>query len=90
VFRVVVVDDYHEIVPPKGWRAIELGCFPAKGASYGRYFGLYYKEKRPAIASVITSVLRKVEFGEVIHYRTGEDISMTKEEVVGEVKESLE
>jgi hypothetical protein len=88
-FKLVVVDDYHEIDPPKGWKAIELGCWPPKQDNYCKYFGIYYKDRKPSLERVFKRVCRKINFGQVEHCYTGEDVSVNKEEVFEECKQVL-
>lgn len=79
IFQIKAHDDYHEIEPPKGWRAIELGCFIPVGYGYARYFGLYYKGHRPRAELVMRSLKRTLYF----------DDDQTLEVVEYEVKEAL-
>jgi hypothetical protein len=77
--------DYHEIYSDK-YKTIELGCFPVDGC--GRYFGLFYKGRKPSVSQIAKSVLGKVSC-EARHFRTGEDISVTKQEVIEEIKAAI-
>lgn len=81
--------DYHEIEAPEGYQAIELGCFPNDDAGCCRYFGLYYKGRKPSLARVLNSLLKKVDLGEFFHYRTDNDIGITKKDLIEEVKSNL-
>lgn len=82
--------DYHKI-RSSTHKYIELGCFPSKeGWGYNRYFGLFFKGRKPALNKVLKSLKRKVDFDtEIKHYRTGLDIGITEQELENEVKESL-
>ena len=77
-------DDYHEI-ESKTNKTLELGCFVPKGWGYARYFGLFYKGKRPKRREVMSRLLKRVELGQVLHERTQENITMTEKEVKQEV-----
>lgn len=55
-FYVEHFADYHEIEGTHGYTAIELGCFPTENQQYNRYFGLFYKGRRPSL-KVILEVL---------------------------------
>lgn len=83
--------DYHEIEDTEDYKAIELGCFPPKndrsfrGGCY-RYFGLYYKGRKPAFAKVFDAILSKINldgFGFTLEEH------LTKEEAKEEVRESV-
>lgn len=87
-FRIRSFDDYHEIVA-KGLKAVELGCFPQKGYDYCRYFGLFYKGRRPSFAQVWPRLRRRIDFGPVLHGYTGDDISIDEKEVIREVKRTV-
>ena len=88
-FRISEYDDYHEIQSPNGWKAIELGCFPSKKCSYNRYFALYYKGRRPLFEKIMKSLLSKIPLEDKFHFRTGEKLNVTREDVKHEVKEML-
>jgi hypothetical protein len=87
-FTIRAFDDYHEI-HSETQKTIELGCFPEKGRGYCRYFGLFYKGRKPSVSAVIQRLKRRIDFGDISHYRTGTDISITKEELEAEVKGAL-
>ncbi len=87
-FYIKHFDDYHEI-ESETHNCMELGCYPTKdGYGYNRYFGLFWRGKRPGIKSILQSILKKVEFGESIHYRTGEDVGFSKDQIISEVREA--
>lgn len=77
-------DDYHDI-ESETFNTFELGCFPEPNFGYCRYFGLFYKGKRPPRKQVIGRLLKRVFVGKINNERTGTDISVTKEEVISEV-----
>lgn len=59
--------DYHEIVPTKGGKAIVLGLLPAhygKDEYHGRYFGLFYKGRKPTVKQVLDRLCPKIQFGD--------------------------
>ena len=78
--------DYHEIESPT-MKTLELGCFVPKGDPHGccRYFGLFYKGKRPPRREVIARLLTRVEHGPTFHYYTGDEITSTEEQIRSEV-----
>jgi hypothetical protein len=89
-FMVKHFDDYHDILHYDGeYNAIELGCFPVREYGYCRYFGLFYKGRKPLIRKVLDSVLRKVTLRKLGHYRSGEDISYSRNEVLTEILRSM-
>jgi len=92
-FYIKHFDDYHSITS-KTYNYQELGCFPTKdGYGYCRYFGLFFKGRRPSFDKIMQSLLKKVsldtESEKETHYRTGEEIGLTLEDLEYEVKESL-
>lgn len=87
-FSIRHFNDYHEIYS-NTLNTIELGCFPVEEYGYCRYFGLFYKGRKPSLKKVMASIKKKVDFGEVAHYRTGHDIGITLSDLEYEVKEAL-
>lgn len=81
-------DDYHEI-ESKTHKTLELGCFPVEDYSYRRYFGLFYKGRRPAFDKVFKSVLKKAFTDYKVHGYSGKDITCSPEELEQEVKEHM-
>lgn len=86
-------DDYHSI-RSKSYKYQELGCFPTKeDFGYNRYFGLFFKGKRPTLKKILKSLSRKVQFDndeyQSIHYRTGKDIGITKDDFIYEISEAI-
>jgi hypothetical protein len=74
-FYIKSFDDYHDIIhPPKGWKSIELGCLPQEGYSYWRYFGLFYKGRKPSLDKIWNNLKNKVSEGYDHYYY--EHISM--------------
>lgn len=80
--------DYHEI-QSETFKTIELGCFPTPHHGYTRYFGLFYKGRKPSVKNVYNRMLKKVAFGVRQHHRTGQEIGIFKEDLLEEVKESM-
>ena len=62
-FYIKSFDDYHDIFDhdPNSKR-IELGCYPERKYDYNRYFGLFYKGKKPKTGPVIERMKRRVYF----------------------------
>ncbi len=60
MFRIKAHDDYHEILAPKGWKAIELGCFPIKGNYAWKYLALYYKDGKPKSDTVMKRAIQRI------------------------------
>lgn len=90
-FHIKHFDDYHEI-RSKTFKSIELGCFPTKdGFGYNRYFGLFFKGRKPSLQKVLSSLQKKIPLNTVsIHYRTKEEIpEVTLEDLEYEVKRAL-
>lgn len=91
-FFIKHFDDYHEI-SSKTHKYLELGCFFVDEYGYCRYFGLFYKGKRPSLSKIMNSLKRKVCIKDketnTCHYYTGEDVGLTFEDLLYEVKESL-
>ena len=92
-FYIRHFDDYHDITS-KTYKYMELGCFPTKeDYGYNRYFGLFYNGRKPSLSKVLKSLKRKVELDtcnhKEIHYRTGEEIGITEQELEKEVKDAL-
>lgn len=52
--RIQAFVDYHEIDDARQHResAIELGAFPPKRGGAFKYYGLFYKGKRPSVDTV--------------------------------------
>jgi len=71
-------DDYHEITEntPAGWKSVELGCFPVMKYGYCRYFGLFYKGRKPSVAKIMGILLQRVYIGEF--FVNGMDASETE------------
>ncbi len=92
-FKIKHFDDYHEIFS-KTYKYLELGCFPAiEDYGYNRYFGLFFKGRKPSLDKVMRSLIKKVslntETKKNVHYRTLEEIGITLKELKQEVKEAL-
>jgi hypothetical protein len=89
-FYIKHFDDYHEIRDNE-YKSVELGCFPPKRGNYGyfRYFGLFYKGKRPSFETVFPEIKKLVYTGSFIHYRTSEDITVTEKDLKRELKKVL-
>ncbi len=93
-FYIRHFDDYHEIVS-KTHKYLELGCFFIEEYGYCRYFGLFFKGKKPSLSRVMNSLKKKVtiknekENSYCSHYFSGKDVGHTYEELIHEVKESL-
>ena len=85
-FVIKSYDDYHEIEDEGG---LELGCFTAIGFNYRRYFGLFYKGKKPTIDKVMKVLALYVDYGCVLSH-TRRDISNSREEVEWEVRKTLQ
>jgi hypothetical protein len=88
-FYIKHFNDYHDI-ESETYKCEELGCYPAKNfdGGYNRYFGLFWKGRKPSLKKVVASMLRKVDFSENEHYFTGDDISITKADLISELKEN--
>lgn len=87
-------DDYHDIIyrdkrydTGEKYNTLELGCYPVKDYGYNRYFGLFYKGRKPSLKRVYASMLRKVEFGENYNHYPDGDVVMTKEDLLYELKQ---
>lgn len=87
--KIKSFDDYHDIIPPKGYKSIELGCFPPKNHWCFKYFGLFYKTRKPSVNKVFEELKKKVHFGEFYHGRTNEEIGITEQELFEEVSKAL-
>ena len=63
-WKIQHFDDYHSITQYEGeYKVIELGCFPVKeNYGYDRYFGLFYKGKKPKFEDVFAAMKKKVKF----------------------------
>lgn len=83
-FSIRHFDDYHEIVPAKGGKAIELGCFPPdRGYYYCRYFGLFYKGRKPTVKQVLDRLYPKIHLGDffVGNYNCGISPAALREQI---------
>lgn len=90
-FFIKHFDDYHEI-RSKTHKYIELGCFPPKkdNPGYCRYFGLFWKGRKPSIAKVIASLKKKIDLsGENRHYFSNVDISINLKDLTEEVQSMM-
>lgn len=93
-FMIRHFDDYHEI-RSKTHRYIELGCWPVKNEDYGynRYFGLFFKGRKPSATRVLAALKRKVDLDTPMHYathyRTGERIGIDEATLKEEVYEVM-
>lgn len=81
--RIVHFDDYHEIPEAvrDGNHRIELGCFPTKGFSYYRYYGLFYSGRRPSLDAILIAVLPMI--------RWPKDCTFTANNLESEIKQNL-
>jgi hypothetical protein len=89
-FTIKHFDDYHEI-QSETQNCIELGCFPPKRTDYGyfRYFGLFYKGRKPSFNAVMEKMRRLVYVGQYQHHRTGDEIGITAKDLENEVKHHM-
>jgi hypothetical protein len=87
-FKILDFDDYHSI-HSEHYKTIELGCFPPKNGGYFRYYGVFYKGRKPSIEKVMKVLDRKLKYGSFIHDRSNEEIGVTREDVLSEVKINL-
>ena len=85
-FYIEAHDDYHDIIPKKGWKAIELGCW-LTDVGYCKYFGLYYKGRKPSVGQIFPEVSKSVVFGE--NQVNGIDVSLTPEFLKEEISLNL-
>ncbi len=85
-FYIESHDDYHDIIPENGWKAVELGCW-LTNVGYCEYFGLYYKGRKPSLEKVFSKVSKKVIFGN--NQVNGVDVSLTPESLKEEISLSL-
>ena len=83
-WKIKTFDDYHEIYS-QNLKTIELGCWPEKGCSYYRYFGLFYSGRKPALKQLWPSIIKRIDFQN--DFNDGETVN--KDMVLGELKESL-
>lgn len=83
-YRVVHFDDYHDIEPyaeNHGYNNFhELGCFPAKGYGYTRYYGLFWNGKIPSKKS-INEKMKVFLVKKIIHRKTSETIEFHASEI---------
>lgn len=81
--------DYHEIQDDE-YKCVELGCFPPKRSyDFCRYYGLFYKGRRPSFKTIFPKMKKLVHIGYFCHYRTGDDIGITEKELKSELKKVL-
>jgi hypothetical protein len=89
-FHIKAHEDYHEIKDSKKFKSLRLGCFPLKDGCHSNYFGLYYEIQLPTFDEIKRSLFKKIDFSEnFTHGFSGENISITKEEVECEVRDVL-
>lgn len=89
-FYIVVHSDYHDIQDAGPFQSIELGCFPTKGDWCCNYVALYYKGRKPSFNKIKNSLFEKVDTNKNYrHGYTGDNISMTEEEISKEVLQKL-
>lgn len=63
VYYIAHFGDYHDI-DSDDFKTLELGCFMPKGNyQYCRYFGLFYKGKRPSLKTIFEEMKKKVYMG---------------------------
>lgn len=79
-------EDYHEIESDTH-NVIELGCFPVADYCHCRYFGLFYKGRRPSLPLVVKDVLSKIKLGEF--YIHGEDFGYDEDTLIKEIKDAM-
>lgn len=87
-FLVRHFNDYSEIWS-NTYKTVELGYFPVSEYGCCRYFGLFYKGKKPSLLEVMKRINKKVVVGDFIHYRTKENIGISPVELREEVKRAL-
>lgn len=91
-FIIKKFDDYHDIYDArdhakgKKYKVLEIGCFPISGAGYCQYFACFYQGKKPTLKAVYERLMKKIAVGDFYHYRTGENIGFSPEDVRMELK----
>lgn len=79
--------DYHEIpLTDSNYKSIEIGCFPVRNYGYCRYFGLFYKGRRPKLQEVYNRLIPKISVGDFYHYRTNENIGYSPGDIRKELR----
>lgn len=84
-FKIKHFDDYHSIYSDT-YKTVELGCFPVEEFGYSRYFGLFYKGRKPSLKKILSSLKKKVCYESINHYITEYYIGITLEELEEEVR----
>jgi hypothetical protein len=90
-FYIKHFNDYHQIQDDE-YKSIELGCFPPKNGDYGyfRYFGLFYKGRKPSFKTVFSLMKERVYLGSFYHYRgNNEDIGINENDLKTQLQKSL-
>lgn len=64
--------DYHEIAPyavAQGYANYrELGCFPVIRYDFNRYFGVFWKDKKPSKKAIFTMMFKVGLNGNILHH----------------------
>lgn len=90
IFYILVHSDYHDIRDKGEFKSIELGCFPTRDGLCCNYVALYYKGRKPSFKKIKNSLFQKVDINKNYrHGYTGDNISMTEEEISKEVRQAL-
>jgi hypothetical protein len=86
-FKILHFNDYH-CIKSCTYKTIELGCFPAKNHAYFRYFGLFYKGRKPSFDKVFNNIKKKIDMNrrnEYVDYTGNLGLKILK----SEIKEAL-